>query len=103
MTTIGTFTRTDFGFTGSLEILTIATQPVTIIATGNCSESDPDYRVYASDIEVGAAWTKQTFSGGAYVAVTLDDPTLKTPISSWLMETEAGVLELVWSRSVHPG
>lgn len=102
MTTIGTFTRTDFGFTGSLETLTIATQPVTIIATGNCSESDPDYRVYASDIEVGAAWTKQTFRGGTYIAVTLDDPTLITPISSWLMETEAGVLELVWSRSVHP-
>lgn len=57
MATIGTFTASENGFTGSIKTLTL-----NIKAKFTASEKDndkaPDYRIFAGSTEFGAAWKK---------------------------------------------
>ncbi|EHS53215.1 protein of unknown function DUF736 [Rhizobium sp. PDO1-076] len=98
MATIGTFTRTDNGLTGSVKTLTLNVKSVKFVPAEGDTENGPDYRVFASTVEFGAAWKKQSDKGNAYLSVKLDDPSFAAPIYASLVEAEGEELSLIWSR-----
>jgi uncharacterized protein (DUF736 family) len=96
MATIGTFTKQDGSFVGSLTTLTVKAK-VTISPIAKTSEKAPDFRVYAGNAEFGAAWSATSKEGKAYLSVKLDDPSFTTPILARLVEMDKGHA-LVWTR-----
>ena len=96
MATIGTFTKQDGSFVGSLTTLTVKSK-VTISPIDKTSEKAPDFRVYGGNAEIGAAWSATSKEGKAYLSVKLDDPSFATPILARLVEMDKGH-SLVWTR-----
>lgn len=98
MATIGTFTKSDTGYTGSVKTLTLNVKAKFVPTEGE-TERGPDYRIFAGATEFGAAWKKVSNAGRDYVSVKLDDPSFPAPIYASLVETEDGDgLTLIWSR-----
>jgi uncharacterized protein (DUF736 family) len=95
MTIIGTFTKQDGAFAGSLKTLTLKTKLV-ISPVEKSGEKAPDFRVYAGDVELGAAWSATSKEGKAYLSVKLQDPTFPKPIHCRLVEM-AKDYALVWT------
>ena len=99
MATIGTFTTSDNGYTGSIKTLTL-----NIKAKFTASEKDndkaPDYRIFAGSTEFGAAWKKTVRdSDREYLSVKLDDPSFPVPIYASLVKVEGEEgFSLIWSR-----
>jgi uncharacterized protein (DUF736 family) len=100
MAIIGTFTKQDGGtFAGTLATLSVKAK-VNIIPVDKTGASAPDYRVYAGNADLGAAWSVTSEkSGKPYLRVKLDDPSFPAPILARLVEMEKGHA-LVWSRPV---
>jgi len=98
MATIGTFSRTDNGFAGSVKTLNLNVKAVKFIPAEGDNQSGPDFRVFAGATEFGAAWKKQSGNGNPYLSVKLDDPSFAAPIYASLVETETEDLALIWSR-----
>ena len=96
MATIGTFTKQDGSFVGSLTTLTVKSK-VTISPIEKTSEKAPDFRVYGGNAEIGAAWSATSKEGKAYLSVKLDDPSFTKPILARLVEMDTGHA-LVWTR-----
>lgn len=98
MATIGTFTRTENGFTGTVKTLSISAK-ITIRPAEKATDRAPDYRIYASAIELGAGWRKTSAEGRDYLSIKLDDPSFPAPIYATLVEAEEpGSHVLIWSR-----
>ena len=98
MATIGTFTSSENGFTGSIRTLALNVK-ARIARVENPSDKGPQFRVYAGNVELGAAWQKTSEQGRDYLSVKLDDPSFPAPIHANLMEIEGGKeLQLIWSR-----
>ncbi len=57
MATIGTFTASNNGFTGSVKTLTLNVK-ATFVATEKENDKAPDYRIVTGATEFGAAWKK---------------------------------------------
>lgn len=99
MATIGTFTSTENGFTGSIRTLALNVK-ARIARVDNSSDKGPQFRVYAGSVELGAAWQKTSGEGRDYLSVKLDDPSFPAPIYATLIEVEGEEsLSLIWSRS----
>lgn len=99
MSTIGNFTASGNGYTGTVRTLTLNVK-VKIAAGEKTSENAPDYRVIAGNgLEIGAAWKKVSKADRPYLSVTLDDPSFPSTIYARLVEGEEGVHNLIWSRS----
>ena len=98
MATIGTFSRTDNGFAGSVKTLNLNVKAVKFVPAEGENQNGPDFRVFAGATEFGAAWRKQSVQGNAYLSVKLDDPSFPAPIYASLVETDAEELALIWSR-----
>ncbi len=99
MATIGTFSRTDNGFAGSVKTLTLNVKAVKFLpAEGENQNGGPDFRIFAGATEFGAAWKKQSVQGNPYLSVKLDDPSFVAPIYASLVETDTEDLALIWSR-----
>ena len=99
MATIGTFTLSDAGYTGSIRTLALNVK-ARIARIENSSEKGPHYRVYAGSVELGAAWQKTSGEGRDYLSVKLDDPSFSAPIYATLSEAEAtDSFRLIWSRA----
>ncbi len=98
MATIGTFTRTENGFTGAVKTLNLNVKSVKFLPVEGENENGPDFRVLAGTTEFGAAWKKQSDKGNSYLSVKLDDPSFPAPIYASLVETETEELALIWSR-----
>ena len=100
MPVIGRFAAVRDGYAGRIRTLTINSR-VRIIANDR-KEKDgaPDFRVIASDAEIGAAWRHtRPGSESGYLRVRLDDPALPQPIWAALIEPSAdGVIRLIWRR-----
>ncbi len=62
------------------------------------SDNAPDYRVYAGNFELGAAWKKISQAKRPYLSVTLDDPSFPATLYARLVEGEDGTHDLIWSR-----
>ncbi|WP_376743315.1 DUF736 domain-containing protein [Ensifer canadensis] len=91
MATIGTFTSTENGFNGSIRTLALNVK-ARIARVEN-------FRIYAGNVELGAAWQKTSDQGRDYLSVKLDDPSFSAPIYATLAEVEGEVdLKLIWSR-----
>ena len=97
MATIGKFTKSGEGFTGSVTTLTLDAK-VQIRPAEKTSEKAPDFRVYNGKIDLGAAWRKTSAENRTYLSVRLDDPSLPAPILANLCEMENGEFDLIWSR-----
>ena len=99
MATIGTFTASDNGYTGSIKTLTLNIK-AKFAASEKDNDKAPDYRIFAGATEFGAAWKKTVRdSDREYLSVKLDDPSFPAPIYATLTEVEgAEGLQLIWSR-----
>lgn len=99
MATIGTFTKTDAGFTGSVKTLSLNVK-ARFVANDGASDKAPDYRILSGPIEFGAGWKrKSSESQRDYISVRLDDPSFPAPIFASLVETDdPDVFNLIWSR-----
>jgi len=82
MADIGSFTRTETGFTGRVEALGIDAPLTFVPAKSSDAENAPDYRIHhgAEDgPEIGAGWKRTGEKAGEYVALLIDDPTFPQP------------------------
>lgn len=100
MATIGTFTHDGNGsLIGSIRTLTLDTA-AQLEPVSKGAEGAPSYRLYAGEIELGAAWAKTgRDSGRAYHQVRIDDPSFSAPIFANLVEdADTGLYSLLWTR-----
>lgn len=97
MATIGTFTKSEAGFTGAVKTLTLNVK-AKFIPTEKESDKAPDFRILAGAVEFGAAWKKTAQNGREYLSVRLDDPSFAAPIFANLIEGEEANHQLIWSR-----
>ena len=97
MATIGTFTKNDETYQGTITTLTLKAK-VNITPVARDNDKAPDFRVYAGSAEIGAAWSTTAKNGNAYLSVKLDDPSFAGPLYASLLEEEDGTHTLIWSR-----
>ncbi len=97
MTTIGTFTRDGDAFNGTIATLTLKAK-ATFKPVSKTVENAPDYRVYASGVEIGAAWSKTSERDKPYLSVKLDDPSFAGAIFCRLVGNDETAHRLIWSR-----
>jgi uncharacterized protein (DUF736 family) len=98
MITIGTFTRTATGYTGSLKTVILNVKSVKFVPAEGDNENGPDFRIFADGVEFGAAWKKRSDKRNDYLSVKLDDPSFLAPIYGILVEGDGKELPLLWSR-----
>jgi uncharacterized protein (DUF736 family) len=104
MATIGSVTKRDDGrYEGELKTLSTRTEIVILPVTDKVAPNQPDYRVLAGDIEIGAGWlrTGQT-SGREYVSLSIAAPefgarTLYANLGRAAGQTDPDVYALIWS------
>lgn len=99
MATIGTFTTSESGFNGSIRTLALNVK-ARIARVESPSDRGPHFRIYAGNVELGAAWQKLSAETERdYLSVKLDDPSFPAPIYATLSEVEGeDGFQLVWSR-----
>lgn len=97
MAAIGTFTAQNDGFTGSIRTLTLSVKTAVLRPTEKTDDRAPDYRIFAGQIEFGAAWKKTSRENRDYLSVKLDDPSFAAPIYATLVES-GEAYSLIWSR-----
>jgi uncharacterized protein (DUF736 family) len=101
MATIGTFKKTGNNeFTGEIVTLSLQTKNVRIVSEARATgENAPSHRVFVGRAEIGAAWSKTSNEGRAYLGLKLDDPSFNAPIYANLFDDEEGEgFSLIWSR-----
>ena len=100
MATIGNFTPLDNGYVGTIRTLTINVKTRIVVNENRTKEGSPDFRVYAGQAELGAAWKARTTGDEPrdYLSVQLDDPSFAEPIHAALFDGE-GDARLVWNRT----
>lgn len=75
MPAIGYVTRDGNGFKGQLRTLSIRTEIEIVPNTRKSGDTQPDYRVSAACVEVGAGWVRRgEMSGKDYVSLSLAAP-----------------------------
>ena len=99
MATIGTFTSNGNGFTGTVRTLALNAK-AKLVRVETPSEKGPHFRIFAGNVELGAAWQKTAKDTERdYLSVKLDDPSFPAPIYASLVATEGSEeLALIWSR-----
>ena len=101
MATIGTFKKTGNNeFNGEIVTLSLQTKNVRIVPEARATgENAPSHRVFVGRAEIGAAWSKTSNEGRAYLGLKLDDPSFNAPIYANLFDDEDGDgYSLIWSR-----
>ena len=101
MATIGTFKKTGNNeYTGEIVTLSLQTKNVRIVSEARATgENAPSHRVFVGRVEIGAAWSKTSNEGRAYLGLKLDDPSFNAPIYANLFDDEEGEgFSLIWSR-----
>ncbi|MCH7862813.1 MAG: DUF736 domain-containing protein [Proteobacteria bacterium] len=75
MPAIGYVTREGNGFKGQLRTLSIRTDIEIVPNSRKSGDTQPDYRVSAAGVEVGAGWVRRgEMSGKDYVSLSLAAP-----------------------------
>ena len=101
MATIGTFKKTGNNeFNGEIVTLSLQTKNVRIVPEARATgENAPSHRVFVGRAEIGAAWSKTSNEGRAYLGLKLDDPSFNAPIYANLFDDEdSDIFSLIWSR-----
>ena len=97
MPTIGSFSQDDvFGQEGTLETVTLKAK-VKFVPLKDRSEKQPDYRILAGKREIGAAWSRTSKKGSAYLFLKLTDPSQPDPVICNLYRNANGPAVL-WTR-----
>lgn len=84
MATIGNFTKTANGFSGTIQTIGLKAK-VTITPAEKRGESQPDFRAFVGKVEIGAGWARTSKGGGSSSAsssTTRASPLRSTPTSS---------------------
>ena len=100
MATIGNFKRDENGgFTGTIATMTL-TAKLRFVRNEAEGDRGPSHRIFAGKVEAGAAWSKTSREGKAYLSAKLDDPSFPSAIYATLIEDAdaAGTFSLIWSR-----
>ncbi len=98
MVQLGRFRRTETGYAGALKTLTLDID-LRIEPAPQVSEKAPDHRVFAGDVECGAAWTPEG-DAAATLNIRIDDPGLPSPIRARLVRArDDEEFVLVWRRT----
>ena len=99
MATIGTFTRSENGFSGQIKPVRLNVKAKFAPAERE-NDKAPDYRIFAGQsIEFGATWKKTSNAGRENLSVKLDDPSFPAPVFASLVAVEGGnSYALIWSR-----
>ena len=97
MSTIGTFTKSENGFAGTVRTLNVNVK-VKFVPNEKTSDNSPDFRVMAGNYELGAAWQKLSQANRPYLSVSMDDPSFPSAIYARLVESDNGSYSLIWSR-----
>lgn len=76
MPSIGTVTKTSTGsFKGQLKTLSIHADIEIVANAKKASDVQPDYRIIAGDVEIGAGWNRHSESSGRdYVSLSFAAP-----------------------------
>lgn len=76
MPAIGYVTRSENGtFKGQLKTLSIRAEITIALNARKANDVQPDYRVFAGDVEIGAGWVRRSeASGKDYVSLSLAAP-----------------------------
>ncbi|GAB1715410.1 MAG: hypothetical protein NTAFB05_04520 [Nitrobacter sp.] len=100
MPQIGAFNRKDDGFFGRIHTLNLDVEVSILPVEESDTENAPNHRVFCNGMEVGAAWDRTGDKAGAYLSVTIDDPTFSDSIRARLFESGAkkNVWHLHWAR-----
>jgi uncharacterized protein (DUF736 family) len=96
MAIIGTFTKQDDTYQGTLATLTLKTK-ASFRPVEKTGDKSPDFRIFAGNVEIGAAWSSTSKDKHPYLSVKLDDPSFPAAILARLVEMENGY-SLVWNR-----
>ena len=101
MATIGTFKKSGTEYTGEIVTLSVQAKAVRIVPEDSrASDNAPSHRVFVGRAEIGAAWSKTSNEGRAYLGLKLDDPSFTAPIYANLFDDEDGDgYSLIWSRA----
>ena len=101
MPMIGTFSKTDDSFVGTIRTMTINVKAQLVPNSDKASDGAPDFRLYAGGAELGAAWRQESKDGETpYLAVKLDDPSFASPVRAAFFENEKdGTGVMVWNRT----
>jgi uncharacterized protein (DUF736 family) len=103
MTQIGRFNRTEDGFQGRLQTLSLDVELCLVPADAD-AENAPDYRIHlgvdGEGPEIGAGWKRVGERAGAYVSLLIEDPALSQAINANLFQSSSDGQEhhLVWNR-----
>jgi uncharacterized protein (DUF736 family) len=101
---IGKFTQKGEVYAGNLYGIGFAIPYVEFSPVSAKQGNSPDFVVFGAPCEdepaseLGAAWTKTSKAGKAYLSVKLDSPVLTTPINGALTRQQDGSYALVWNR-----
>jgi uncharacterized protein (DUF736 family) len=91
---IGTFTKTEDGYTGTIRTLTVNTKAKFVPAEKK-TENSPAFRIVANSLEIGAAWKKENTED---LSVILDDPSFPATIYPRLVAGKDDTFDLTWFR-----
>ena len=99
MANIGTFTKTEDGtFNGTIKTLALNTK-AKFSPLEQTSNGGPDFRIFAGNVEIGAAWKRTSQQDRPYLSIKLDDPSLPAPIYASIQEDEQpGQFTMLWTR-----
>ena len=98
MAIIGTFKTQDGGYVGAVNTLTLAIKQAQFRPNEASDGKSPDFRIFAGQAEIGAAWKRTSREEREYLSVKLDDPSFVAPVYASLVQAEDG-WSLIWSRS----
>jgi uncharacterized protein (DUF736 family) len=100
MAAMGTFTRTEDSYVGTIRTMTINVKAKIVPNKDKASDKAPDYRVYAGGAELGAGWLETSKEDEReYLSLKLDDPSFAAPIRVALFDNpEEGTGVMVWNR-----
>lgn len=98
MTIIGTFTKSEDGFRGTLQTLMLAAD-LEFRSNQAAHDKAPDYRIFAGACEIGAAWRRTSAAERECLSCKLDDPAWPAPLyASLILSDDDEHHNLVWSR-----
>ena len=103
MAQIGSFRRTESGYSGRIRTLSLNVELILIPVDNTEAENAPNYRVHLGDErgpEIGAGWKRTGEKAGDYVSLQLDDPTFTRPIRANLFQSgdDKSAWSLLWNR-----
>ncbi len=100
MTNIGTFNQVGDSYIGRIETLLFRSQATLEPVASKTREKSPDFRLFAGNREVGAAWKRTSREGAEFLSVLIEDPMFPAPVNARLIKTSiGGEYTLIWLRN----